>query len=182
MWLGIGSVADVYPTMNIAPRLRERREAELLSQFAQLRQQIYQWSPQARAPVGPQSGPIRARGDRVSLWPAFCIEHSIIILISKYFEPQQRMPFFCHAWCWLHPRGGDQHIEQIWTDLGLPWPCIFWTFAHIIIYHPGMGIYEHVRASAGDAQCRLAQQLLVPSEFCAFAHDLPMICWHIMGG
>lgn len=54
MWLGIGSVADVYPTMNIAPRLRERREAELLSQFAQLRQQIYQWSPQARAPVGPE--------------------------------------------------------------------------------------------------------------------------------
>lgn len=132
--------------------------------------------------VAAGKGPSRARGDRVSLWPAFCIEHSIIILISKYFEPQQRMPFFCHAWCWLHPRGGDQHIEQIWTDLGLPWPCIFWTFAHIIIYHPGMGIYEHVRASAGDAQCRLAQQLLVPSEFCAFAHDLPMICWHIMGG
>ena len=106
MWLGIGTVADVYPTMNIGPRLRERREAELLSQFFELRQQIYQWSPQARAPVGPQSGP--------------------------RWQNHSRGCHVCHAWCWLHPRGGDQHIEQIWTDLGLPWPCIFWTFAHII--------------------------------------------------
>lgn len=51
----------------------------------------------------------------------------------------------------------------------------------ICSYHPGMGIYEHVRASAGDAQCRLAQQLLVPSEFWVrltesiLVHS-PMIC------
>ena len=129
--------------MTIGPRLRERREAELLSQFFQLRQQIYQWSPQA---VGPQSGPSRApvgpraRGDRTTAEDAIFLP-CLMLVASKRRRSTHR------------------------TDMNRFRFALALHILDICSYHPGMGIYEHVRASAGDAQCRLAQQLLVPSEF-----------------
>lgn len=71
MWLGIGSVADVYPTM----KHRSEVEREKGSRIAE---PIFPTSaanlPVVAAGKGPQSGPSR-----------------------EVTEPQQRMPFFCHA-------------------------------------------------------------------------------------